>query len=426
MKPCTRTLWLPAAVVIAWASPRSALAASVQLCADTNISYTDNGYGEDYWTTDGNRQMAGVRIRARRYYAPGSVCDFSGSSGYLDYYNGYADSGGCTGSFLTGILNSCWQLTVWSYGYPGGSNYLSAKNANGSTEYWKINGVTPSAGKSWWSFPGLDSFKVYATMAAGISWFRGSLSGKSLYAQASDDDCVCGGGGDNVGNRYCSSGSTGYVCLSEDYGVDRKFLMAHEYGHHTVRQTAGSWSSGLDCGSHAMTSQEEQACALMEGWANFVSAAVWNSFHTNAGGKLRYWGACRGSSTVNVEGSGNGSNCKVKYMEKNYSSSSWPGNATELDWMRTLWDYFTNSLSGEPGSRPSHNQMQAELVGYLPTTSGDAPEAYDLYRKGVAADSSCSQYERLVHMAAANGADHCEHEGSSDWCDNVPVCADVD
>ncbi|NJK32506.1 MAG: hypothetical protein HC927_08895 [Deltaproteobacteria bacterium] len=180
-----------------------------------------------------------------------------------------------------------------------------------------------------------------------------------------------------------------------------------------------------------MTQQVSQACAMMEGWANFMSAAVWNSGGPNADGSLRYWGSCEGNATINVEAAGASSSCVVKYMENNFASSSWPGSGSELDWMRTWWDYFTNDLAWEPGYQPSIGTMQAEWVGYLPPTSTDEFEgrAYDDYRKGVAAYSTvsgCEQYERLVWMAAANGADHCEHENLFDWCDNVPGCTNVD
>jgi hypothetical protein len=99
-------------------------------------------------------------------------------------------------------------------------------------------------------------------------------------------------------------------------------------------------------------------------------------------------------------------------MEANYSG--WQGHGTQLDWMRTFWDYHTNTNTSQPGSIPSHAQMQAELAA---SSLSSNVNMYDDYRQGIAAVSGCEQYERLVFMVAANGADLC-------WgsCDTVSGC----
>jgi hypothetical protein len=263
-------------VALAITVPGTALASRV--CADANLTFSDNGFGEDYWTADSNYFMPGVRIRVRHY----NGCDFTGSSGYTTYVDSYAQTDGCTSNFSTSSFDSCWQVAVWSYGYPGGGNFLRAKNAGGSTEWWYINNVSVNSGLTLVVFPGIDSFRLYSAMGAAINWFRGALASTTLNVQASDDACVCSSNGTDVGSRYCVSGGAGYICVDDDDGdINRKFLMAHEFGHHNLWFTGGSWSSGSGCGGHSMTSQEQQSCALMEGWANFISAGVWNSFHAN-------------------------------------------------------------------------------------------------------------------------------------------------
>jgi hypothetical protein len=120
---------------------------------------------------------------------------------------------------------------------------------------------------------------------------------------------------------------------------------------------------------------------------------------------------------INGEGTGCDGDCVVKFMETYWSSGNWPGHGTEVDWARTFWDYHTND-PGAHGSWPSHAQMQRELGAS--GTMGQK-DSYDRLRIGVAAESGCSQYERLVYYAAANGADHCDGA-----CDNVPSCTDCD
>lgn len=430
MKNHRNSLWSAVLGFAVVGLPLDALAYDLQLCAEIASTYADNGYGEDYWPTDVAHGANGIRIRVRRY----NSCDFSGASGYTEYVPWtYAASNGCSPVFTSAYADACYQVAVASWGKPAGSaanNVVYGYNASGSTEAWYVNNVDPpnQSGSSTWQFPNLDSFRMYQTVAWNIdAGFRGLLAGTTVNVYPIDDSAVCGcGSGSDVGSRWCKTGTTtGNICVDDDDGdIDRKFFVSHEYGHHNLRFTAGIWSSGSNCASHGMTSQEEQACAMIEGWGNFVSAVAWNVHGADADGKMRYWGSCEGNSTIDVESSGDATDCVVKYMETNFGAGTWPGNGGELDWMRTWWDYYTNE-GGWPGSRPTQSQMQLEFEGYLPV-SGFPKRAYDDYRKGVADQSGCTQYERIVALAAANGADHCEDEGSGDWCDNVPGCTDVD
>lgn len=70
--------------------------------------------------------------------------------------------------------------------------------------------------------------------------------------------------------------------------------------------------------------------------------------------------------------------------------------------------------------------MIDSMVEFHTLFNGDDDQAYDWFRQAVANVSGCSAYERLVSFAALNGADHCEHEGGGDPCDNVIGCTDVD
>lgn len=209
------------------------------------------------------------------------------------------------------------------------------------------------------------------------------------------------------------------MCFAEPQDSS-KFVIAHEYGH--VNQGATQTGSiANDCtwnmqGGHGMTTKEFMSCAMTEGWANFVSADGWNDDSAGAGGKLRYWGDCRGSSTIDIESSGDAADCVVKYLENNFTG--YGGRGTELDWMRTYWDYHTNDQTSHPGSAASHTQMQAEMDA---SDLSSNENMYDDYRQGIAAESGCDQYERIVFMAAANGADHCKS-----GCDDVSGCTDCD
>jgi hypothetical protein len=208
----------------------------------------------------------------------------------------------------------------------------------------------------------------------------------------------------------------------------RKFIIAHEYGHANLWLTAGPWTN--DCSEqapgqgtgHWMTSYEYMSCAMMEGWARFAEADVWNDDGDNA--QAFIYQSCGGSSIIDVEAAGEGAGCVLQYMETTWTDADdWPGHGTELDWMRTFWDYHTNDLTGQPGSRRSHSQLQAELAASSLGTPQNpvVRNNYDNYREGIAAESGCSQYERLVFMAAHNGANHCQGE-----CDTVAGCTNCD
>jgi hypothetical protein len=416
--------------VLAWlAFPRLAQAYDIKLCAEVTTSYTDNDYGEDLWTADEGQEAQGMRIRVRRY----NSCDFSGASGYMEYVPWtYANVNGCSPEFSTTLVDACYEIALASYGeVPSGSgtNYVYGYDASGVTNWWKITGVDPpnQSGPSWWLFPELDAFRMYLTGAKSLREEQGSLTGATFKVYPVNDPEICCPEKDYGGSYTCAYPNRINVCLNEESGAqNRKFLISHEVGHGILWLEAGSWNNG-DCSNHGMTVQKVQACAMMEGWANFTSASVWNLAWDNADGKLRYWGDCEGDRTIDVENAGNAAGCVIKYMENNYSSSTWSGMGTELDWMRAWWDYRTNDLAGQPGSPVTTTTMQAEWVGYLPVNM-HAERAYDDYRKGVAAHSGCEQYERAVFMAAAHGADHCDDEGVFviDWCDDVPGCTDVD
>jgi hypothetical protein len=193
-------------------------------------------------------------------------------------------------------------------------------------------------------------------------------------------------------------------------------------------------------GAHSFGTQEDQACALNEGWANFVAVDTWHN-DTSEEGYFFFngaQGACgnpfgnndvtdhcptwscvaENLNVIDAESTGCWDRCFVRYMETVFSSATWPGNANEMDWMRMFWDYHTNNPGAGGGVAASHSQMQAEIGAAGNFTLANA---YDKYRQGVAANSGCAQYGRAVYYAAANGINNC-----SGSCDNVSGCTDCD
>jgi hypothetical protein len=236
-----------------------------------------------------------------------------------------------------------------------------------------------------------------------------------VYTTGSNPTCPCGSA-TATNSRHCGSN----FCIANG-SENRKFVIGHEYGHVNLENTVPS-SFNLDCSEtnpgHTMTEYEYMACVMMEGWADFVSVDAWNN-HNEQDGRREYLGTCRGDATVDADHTGVAPDCVVKYMEVNYTpSTEWPGHGTQLDWMRTFWDYHTNTSTSQPGSKPSHAQMQAELAA---SNLSHNKNMYDDYRQGIAAVSGCEQYERLVFMASANGADHCWNN-----CDTVSGCTNCD
>lgn len=176
-------------------------------------------------------------------------------------------------------------------------------------------------------------------------------------------------------NPTCSGGGS---CQPDDEvqmepgKSNRKFLVGHEVGHWIHRQWTdddmgyfdNSWSansSDADCaflgvGAHAMRSKERSSGGFVEGFAHYLSALAWNR-HDQTDGMFKYYkevadpvyaDMAGDNWRVDLEGSGGAPLGGVSNWMANMCFVT-DGHSVEMDWLRCLWDYRTNS-----GTKPTH------------------------------------------------------------------------
>lgn len=351
-----------------------------------NVTYTDSGFGEDVWTTSGDRYLRGVRVSVRKQGASGWEWE-----GYVNDSNGSAS----TGVACTPVINSSlghtgfWQLKVSSYGYVNG-NYLQSKrrSSGAHSEIWINNYFVPSSGTFNVSVnPGsnLDIFQVYLAAAEALYTENAGLTGKSFNFKI----------GAQIGSQCptCFSEQDNTIYVSSPTGdSSRKFKFIHELGHWVsvlatdgkIRGAGCTDFSFTDCpanGSHAMTSKESGRCASGEGFAHFYSAITWNSpLESNC--FFRYWNG----TTVNCNSGETGR--PLRYMENTCNRSwdfdldglndysSWDGLGVEIDWLRVFWNMRTDACSPTT-TVSSWMTYWLNTIPDFGNTLGDHLSAYD-------------------------------------------------
>lgn len=290
-----------------------------------------------------------------------------------------------TGCFVldTPTNNNASTYTVWirSRGYVQSGNRIDVSNSSGTPSVYGANISLPAQGGTFYLYWPNEYIlpRIYAILARSVYWFRGRYNDEVLHAYWYPDSATNTACGNDCLNCYSYiNGDLGRICI-QDSSDQRKFLIAHEYGHanlyHSV--TVGTNNCGYtvdgDPGNswHAMRSLEYTSCAFHEGWANFVAADIWNGQVHDGGdpdGELRYWGP---SVDVEVEADqggcftvgnhGDTTNFRRAFADNcwqsngNCSSGNCNGRGVELDWMRTLWDFHTDG--DLPGTRPDHTAV---------------------------------------------------------------------
>ena len=210
------------------------------------------------------------------------------------------------------------------------------------------------------------------------------------------------------------AGQSGKIHIHDDHN-QKKFLIAHEMGHQIYgmhrddgsfgiggsdpycnANTGGSectYSTGASSQEHALHSKEWQSCAFPEGFAHFVATDVFNS-HNQTGAHFHYYKSGFPAG-VNVENGPTGG--VTKFMENECSGTD-TGYGVELDWLRTFWDYHTNS-----GSKPNHHQIMDQIQDAHDDSSYTYKRAYTEMKSAANADGYGARWEE---MASWNGIDH--------------------
>lgn len=251
--------------------------------------------------------------------------------------------------------------------------------------------------------------RMYAIFAYAIqSGFRGNFNDELLtihYDATSPCNAAC--------NSACTTGGFSHIAICPG-STQRKFLMAHEYGHSNLSRsisfTATNDLSFPDMGTskHGMITKEWSSGAAMEGWAHFVSVETWNGA---TGGSeplawMRYWNAA--SALVDVEGSQGGcstgpsdtANFRGQYADNCFQTEplcaggNCVGMGTELDWMRMWWDFYSDP--DMPGTPPSASDLHTMINAAGPWGSSDVWQT-------LLASLSGDERERFLEASVWNG-----------------------
>ena len=284
-------------------------------------------------------------------------------------------------------------IKIVSRGIVSADNEIRVIDENGDAEsYIATITLDPADPDQIFTWPDEEHMlRTYAITAYSVNSFLGGYNDELLkvwwYENSYDpDDTFC----EAVAAHDTVSGVAN-ICLNEERSL-RKFVIAHEYGHCNLDLAISTENVPKDCtwddqDFHDMQGgyPEYTSCAAMEGWANFVAADVWND-NIHGGGDpnawVRYWKA---DYEVISADNGHGG-CADSYRdESDYrrayadtcfdSSPTWDdatecssgdcdGVGYELDWMRTFYDYHTDTTYFSHGT-VSHQTLHDDLKDAL-------------------------------------------------------------
>lgn len=379
--------------VMAVAAPSGAHAYNYKFCMYYHATTVDSGNGEDYYQNTSYWRARGAKVRVRTISWP-----------YSTVYEGYArDDYGC---FEFSSSGQQFYVDLYAETRLGQSGNVSLKarldhsNNPGPVSYWTILTSQLSGGTHHLYGPASRLSNLIGIGSFVFHWFD-SRSGTRMPGDHEvnlwDDPCP------GYPNNSCAPDDDVYI--NPDLN-NRKFHIGHEMGHRIMYMKRGVWPynctynedpacSYLPDGEHSLHSKEYSTCAISEAWAHFVSVDAFNS-HDQTDAHFQYYKTTI-ATDVNVENGNVGG--ATAYMES-VCTEPYGGYGVELDWLRTFWDYHTNS---NPGGKPSHFEIMDQL---------DA--AYDHPQFGVN-NAWIKIYEaalndgfgpRFLEMADWNGVNH--------------------
>lgn len=410
--------WLAAAaLLLCWVSPTLARAGTFKLCLLYHATTVDSGIGEDYYTSTNWWRARGAKVEV--YDSLWPYAKLWPPAGQ-DPYAGAGD--GCVTVSIPGVDQTQLRVRMYMETRLGRSDNITIQAIDADqTEpgYVTILTSTMSSGDTRWIYgPSSQLSNLVAIASFAFYWWdTHDPSGQGLTGSHTfkirNEDCP------GYPGNSCAPFPTAYIAPGHN---PRKFAIAHEVGHlvyQAYRVDEGSSASySFDCSSnvggpactyadptpgspealeHALHSMEWGSCALGEGFAHFFATDAFNS-HGQSGAIFGYYKYLdqQDPYIVNVENGPTGG--VTAYMENMCVGTPFDGRGTELDWLRTFWDYHTN-----PGSQPGHTLIMDEMRRAHDDDGFGSSAAYQTMRTAAGADGLKARWDE---MGQWNGIDY--------------------
>lgn len=380
-----------ACVFVLWPAFAAAAPYHVRFCIDHDVVYNDNGFGEDFVTTDADLDARGILVRVIR--------NSDGATVWYDYTDEFTLNAGCTPTldlYGTSFTVRAYSRAKFTSDDPLAPNYLDVRMLYSSV--WVVEAydvatayVPPTLSQSvpmtvTFDLPVTDRFNVLAIAEHALYWNDGGLTGTTFPFRV-DSSLNTAWTGQYIQIAGSSSGSTG--------STRSRFVILHEMGHAlahfanlddpTQPSAAGSYRAlEEDCGTavddgpsstdgvcsdpnetlpycynHSMNEKEYHSAAFWEGWAHFYAAISLNDIlETDC--TLRYYklvdwdmNGSNNTQITNCAGSPMTGVSASNYVENECPSSYSTGctsgtcprtstnRGTEYDWLRFLWAMAT-------------------------------------------------------------------------------------
>lgn len=334
------------------------------LCVLFEVETTDSGfvnsrgYTEDYWNTGNNGiyvQAFGIRVRV-------------GNTTY--------DTDPATGCVTFNAASATQNVRVYAYATNADNNFARMHDAGmeknsaypGNTYSWYVPGVQLTANQTTLLAVGdyTPNATTMATMAYALRRYGTGVYNSEYHVGLSTNPCITA--------HYGTVGDKSFIIIADQScksDQTKKFVVAHEYGH-----AFGSLRNQVFRGSnYEFDAEESGTCpddsgannthkfngieynfqAMQEGWAHFVAAVVFNNktevANFTMGGYYEDLEEWNGSDWLFLPGGYLEWQCVPQLGDHQYLA----GAANEADWMRMLWDMWTNPAACSPA--PSSTDM---------------------------------------------------------------------
>jgi hypothetical protein len=337
------------------------------------------------------------------------------------------------------------SIRVYGYATDSAGNYVRIHNSPssftsypGQTYSILLTNVSPTAGGSdTYHVGSYDSkWTAMATLAFGLYRFHDGLSDKAFHVgidntQADGASAHYGQSNSNIteGRHYIKLGNGDVDADGEPAtrSTKFKFIVTHELGHAIAALHYGDHADAddgkepnvilshfmlpdacfdlnVDVGSYSIATKEWNSVGFREGFAHFISAKIWNNKETE--GTFTWFAQAHDLERYNFGASNNpGGRLENQCCVGGGCAEVWAGAGTNEDWVRFLWDWYTNTSDSCP-DRPAKLDM-LKLYRQVRLNGGLTMNNYFEKMQAAADDlthlSDCLRTDRFNSYADHNG-----------------------